>query len=222
MFNKDEIIKIIWKQLEKDVSQGEHASGSGHLSHVDCKINNISEPEKVSEGWEITYRYTVYTTTEFTIYPDNPPWETEYERTIVINKKGEFVKSRNLSNLSSMLDPVQPIDSSVDEKNSINIDEELVQRVVDLKIGEDITGEYITQRLKELEILADEIIQQAARTVEVDPESQGEIYESTYWEIHEKLGSGSIGPATAVASGLMAEKKEELAKLLGINRDDRI
>jgi hypothetical protein len=48
------------------------------------------------------------------------------------------------------------------------------------------------------------------------------IYESTYYEIHEKLGSGSIGPATAVASGLMAEKKVELAEVLGIKAEDRI
>ena len=96
------------------------------------------------------------------------------------------------------------------------------RRVIDLKTGRDITGEYITQRLRELEILADKIIQNAASDAEADPESKRKIYETTYREIHERLGSGSIGPATAIASGLMEEKKEELADVLGIKTEDRI
>jgi hypothetical protein len=74
----------------------------------------------------------------------------------------------------------------------------------------------------ELGILADKIIQQAVSDAEADPENSRRIYESTYWEIHERLGSGSIGPATAVAAGLMEEKKEELADVLGIKTEDRI
>ena len=61
-----------------------------------------------------------------------------------------------------------------------------------------------------------------ACNAEADPENRRTIYESTYWEIHERLGSGSIGPATSVASGLMEQKKEELADVLGIKIEDRI
>jgi hypothetical protein len=222
LFNNDEIRKIVWKQIEKDVSPGEHVGGSGHLGHVDCKIDGVDEPRKVSEGWEITYRYTVSVTTEFTIYPDNPPWENGYEKTIVVDEKGDFINVRRAEIISSNIESVEPFDSAATGKDPVEVNEIPVQRVIDLKTGRDITGEYITQRLRELEILADKIIQKAASDAEADPESKRKIYETTYWEIHERLGSGSIGPATSVASGLMEEKKAELADVLRIKTEDRI
>ena len=42
------------------------------------------------------------------------------------------------------------------------------------------------------------------------------------WQIHEKLGMGSIGPATAAAGPLMEEKKQKLAKILEIRSKDII
>ena len=222
LFNNDEIRKIVWKQIENDVSQGEQVGGSGHLGHVDCKIDSIDSPRKVPEGWEITYRYTVSVTTEFTIYPDNPPRENGYEKTIVINKKGGVISVGKMGIISSNWEPFEAFDANDARKNPIELNEEPVQRVIDLKTGRDITGEYITQRLGELEILADKLIQNAAKDVEAAPENCRRIYEDTYWEIHERLGSGSIGPATAIASGLMEEKKEELADALGVKKEERI
>ena len=222
LFNNDEIRKIVGKQIEKDVSPGEQVGGSGHLGHVDYKIDSIDAPRKVPDGWEITYRYTVSVTTEFTIYPDNPPRENGYEKTIVINKNGDVINGGMMRIISSNWEPIEALDINDAGKTPTEINEDLVQRVVDLKTGRDITGEYITQRLIDLEILADKLIQRAAKEVEADPENCRRVYESTYWEIHERLGSGSIGPATAIASGLMEEKKEELAEVLGIKREDRI
>jgi hypothetical protein len=91
-FNKNEVRNIVWKQIEKDESPGEQVGGSGHLSQVDCKIDYVDEPIQVPEGWEITYRYTVSITTEFTIYPDNPPWENVYEKILSSMKKGSSLK----------------------------------------------------------------------------------------------------------------------------------
>jgi hypothetical protein len=221
-FNNDEIRKIVWDQIEKDTSPGEHAGGSGHLGHVDSRIDGFDKPRKVPGGWEITYRYTVSVTTEFTIYPDNPPWEYRYEKTIFVDDKGGFIKVKSAKILSSNVEQAEPIDSAAIGNIPDRLDEELVQRVIDLKTGRDITGEYITQRLRELETLADKIIHKAASDAETDPESKRKIYETTYWEIHERLGSGSIGPATAVAYGLMEEKKEKLADVLGVKTEDRI
>ena len=220
-FDKDEIRNIVWKQIEKDESPGEQAGGSGHLGYVDCTINGVDEPKKVSEGWEITYRYTVSVTTEFTIYPDNPPRENGYEKTIVVDEKGDLIKKLRSEIISSNWETIEPLDF-IDPRKAPLDDEVPVQMVVDLKTGKDITGEYISQRLVELEILANKIIKDAARDAEAHPENVRMIYETTYWEIHEKLGIGSIGPATAVAAGLMTEKKEELAEILGIKPNDRI
>lgn len=210
-FNNDDIKKIVLKQIEMDVSPGEHVGGSGHLGHVDYKIDSVDEPKKVPEGWEITYRYTVSVTTEFTIYPDNPPRENGYEKTIVIDENCEVIKVRRAGIISSNWESAEPLDFTATEKDPEQVNEIPVQRVIDLKTGRDITGEYITQRLKELEILADKIIQNAACNAEANPENSRSIYETTYWEIHDRLGSGSIGPATCVAAGLMEEKKEKLA-----------
>jgi len=96
------------------------------------------------------------------------------------------------------------------------IDKHMVQRVIDLDTGKDITGEYINQRLKELDKTADMIIDKAFQDFLKDHKKKAEIYEEAYWQIHEKLGMGSIGPATAAAGPLMEKKKQKLAKVLEI------
>ena len=101
-------------------------------------------------------------------------------------------------------------------------DEHMVQRVIDLDTGKDITGEYVNQRLKELEKIADLIIDKALQDFRKDHNKKAEIYEQSYWQIHEKLGMGSIGPATAAAGPLMDSKKQKLAQLLDIDANDMI
>ncbi|GAG94225.1 unnamed protein product, partial [marine sediment metagenome] len=95
-------------------------------------------------------------------------------------------------------------------------DENLIQKVVDLKTGRDITGEYISTRLKELEVEAEAMIKEALAELATNPTKKHDIYEKTYWLIHERLGMGSIGPATAAAGPLMADMKQKLAVELGI------
>ena len=107
LFSNDKIREIVWSQIEKDVSPGEQVGGSGHLSQVDCKIDNVYGPIQVPEGWEITYRYTVTITTEFTIYPDNPPWENIYEKTIVVDQKGDFIKISKSEIISSNIETIE-------------------------------------------------------------------------------------------------------------------
>ena len=101
-------------------------------------------------------------------------------------------------------------------------EEHMVQRVIDLDTGKDITGEYINQRLKELDKIGDMIIDKAFQDFQSDYNKKSEIYEEAYWQIHEKLGMGSIGPATAAAGPLMEEKKQKLAKILEIRSKDII
>lgn len=108
------------------------------------------------------------------------------------------------------------------EEESKKRDEPLVQMAIDPTTGRDITGEVITRRLKELEIVAEDIIKLALEEYQASPDKNKEIYEKYYWEIHQKLGMGSIGPATAAAGPLMYEKMEKLAKLLVIKEKDMI
>ncbi|GAH45660.1 unnamed protein product, partial [marine sediment metagenome] len=85
----------------------------------------------------------------------------------------------------------------MNEKDKEFLDESLIQRVIDLKTGRDITGEYINQKLKELEIVAEKIIESALKEFKQDQSNKINTYHKAYQEIHDKLGMGSIGPATA-------------------------
>lgn len=100
--------------------------------------------------------------------------------------------------------------------------EEMIQRVVDPFTGRDMTSEVISQRLKELEIIAEAIVQGALAKYIAHPDDKKAIYEDAYWEIHHKLGQGSIGPATAAAGPLMYSKMDELADKLEIDEKERM
>jgi hypothetical protein len=106
------------------------------------------------------------------------------------------------------------------ENNDKIKEERMVQRVIDPVTGKDITGEYVREKLKELEIIGNKIIKSALYEYHKSPELKKEIYEKSYDELHQKLGMGSIGPATAAAGPLLNAKKEELASLLEIEQND--
>jgi hypothetical protein len=94
--------------------------------------------------------------------------------------------------------------------------------IIDPETGRDMTDEYIAGRLKELKRVADKIIKRAVARYRKDPDKKKIIYTRAYWEIHEKLGMGSIGPATAAAGPLMDQKKMRLAELLDVDEEHRL
>jgi hypothetical protein len=108
---------------------------------------------------------------------------------------------------------VPPVDMSYDEVP--------VQMAIDPATGRDITAEVVSTRLKELEVIADEMIKQAHDELEKDPSKRLDIYMRTYIKIHFKLGHGSIGPATAAAGPLMYAKLEELSDLFKATEEER-
>ena len=109
-----------------------------------------------------------------------------------------------------------------EEKPQIPRDEDMIQKCIDPTTGRDITAEHINQRLKELEIVANNIIENAIEEFKNKPDKKKTIYKKFYWEMHQKLGVGSIGPATAAAGPLMYSKMDELADILEISREERI
>ena len=96
MFTEKEIREIIKGKIDQDEELGESVGGSGHLGYKSYKINHMSKPEKIQSNNEehvrITYEYTIYVETEFTYYPDNPPHEYKYRKTIFLDKGGNIVK----------------------------------------------------------------------------------------------------------------------------------
>ena len=119
-WHNDETKKIVWKQIEKDEKLGDQVGGSGHLGYVDCSIDNVNEPKKVPEGWEITYQYMVSVTTEFTVYPDNPPQETLYEKIIIVNDNGKIIKEGERRIISTNVEWEEPIDSELNEEKDVH------------------------------------------------------------------------------------------------------
>ena len=99
------------------------------------------------------------------------------------------------------------------------IEPHLVQMVIDPETGRDITAEHIAKRLKELEYMADEIISFAVWRWERNKEKKAEIFKETEEYLRERIGCGSIGPATAAAGPLMDAKIAELHKIFGIEEE---
>ncbi len=79
----------------------------------------------------------------------------------------------------------------------------------------------MSRRLRELAELADEMIAKAVEELAIDPTRRDEIHERYESEMHERIGVGSIGPATAAAGPLLGEKKRELAIRLGVPEENR-
>ncbi len=142
-------------------------------------------------------------------------WAFRYS---LANALKEELENRNLYYLDDILGKL----SIFNTENIKEPDEYLIQKVVDPKTGRDITGEYISNKLKQLEIEAEKIIKDAVAELNAHPTKRLDIYEKTYWLIHERLGTGSIGPASAAAGPLMAEMKQKLAEALGIYDSDVI
>ena len=109
-----------------------------------------------------------------------------------------------------------------EEKPQIPREDEMIQKCIDPITGKDITAEHIHQRLIELEKVANDIILNAIEESKGNSGKIKTVYEKFYWEIHQKLGVGSIGPATAAAGPLMYSKMDELANKLGISKEERI
>ncbi len=109
-----------------------------------------------------------------------------------------------------------------EEKSQFPREEEMIQKCIDPITGKDITAEHIHQRLIELENVANDIIMNAIEESKGNPDRMITVYKKFYWEIHQRLGVGSIGPATAAAGPLMYSKMDELANKLGILKEERI
>ncbi len=91
-----DITEIVKSYIEKTEKIGTRAGGSGHMGNVDYHICRIF-PAKLSKsngtiGWKVTFMYTIIITTEFTIYPDNPPYENSYKTTIWLDNNGKIIK----------------------------------------------------------------------------------------------------------------------------------
>jgi hypothetical protein len=76
--------------------------------------------------------------------------------------------------------------------------------------GENQSKSYIEQKLDELKLISDELIKFAHWLWKRNPEDKNLFLKETEAYLIQRVGHGSIGPATAVAEPLLAKKLEEL------------
>ena len=81
MISENQIKDIVKQRIESDEKLGDQAGGSGHLGNVSYRVDSIESREIEGGKLEIIYKYTLITETEFTYYPDNPPYESAHENT---------------------------------------------------------------------------------------------------------------------------------------------
>lgn len=88
------------------------------------------------------------------------------------------------------------------------------QMVVDPDSGRDITGEYVRERLEILEVQGEEIVATCAWLARRHPEWTETLRTDGERRLHEVIGTGSIGPATAAAGPLLERLKRALREAL--------
>lgn len=104
MIIEPKIGQIVTSKIKRDEKLGSLTGSSGHLGHKSYVIDEISPLKQVNRGWEIKYKYTIIIETEFTIYPDNPPHEYRYEKTIVVDEIGNIIDESEKVHLGSTSD----------------------------------------------------------------------------------------------------------------------
>lgn len=89
--DKEIIEKILGEIIAKDEQLGESSGGSEHLSNTTFAIDDIKISEMEEDVFYITYCYSIYIETEFTYYPDNPPYEYSYQKTIQLDSDYKLI-----------------------------------------------------------------------------------------------------------------------------------
>ena len=102
--DKAQIKKIVNDQITSQNELGTKAGSSGHLGHTSYRLDVVEDPVDAEfEGRKVIkvrYQYTLVTETEFTYYPDNPPYESSYAFEILIDETGKIVKQESIELLN--------------------------------------------------------------------------------------------------------------------------
>jgi len=85
------IEKIVRKQIETTEKLGDQTGGSGHMGHASYRIDEIRSRKLENGNTEVKYNYTLMVETEFTYYPDNPPYETPVSGSIILDRNGKII-----------------------------------------------------------------------------------------------------------------------------------
>lgn len=90
MLSQEQIVQLVRDKIISEVNPGDHAGSSGHLGNRQLEITWI-HASRLETSWKAEGEYIVTTETEFTIYPDNPPYEEHYKIQMILNDSGDIL-----------------------------------------------------------------------------------------------------------------------------------
>ena len=88
--DQETIEQLVNQQISKTETLGSRSGGSGHMGHTSYRIDEIKTKQLEGDKTKISFTYTLIVETEFTYYPDNPPYESSYSGVIVVDKQGNI------------------------------------------------------------------------------------------------------------------------------------
>ena len=90
----DAVLDTVTRFIARTEQTGEATGGSGHLSDVSVRDVRVTGIEPAGEGrWRVRFGYTITVVTEFTCYPDNPPYEYPKEGEMFIDDDGQEIEA---------------------------------------------------------------------------------------------------------------------------------
>ena len=80
----EKVLSAIEAHIKSKHKLGEQTGGSGHKGFISFRVDEYDQHKLHDGKIEISFKYTIFTETEFTYYPDNPPYEDHYEAKIIL------------------------------------------------------------------------------------------------------------------------------------------
>jgi len=82
---KEKILSAIEAHIKSKHKLGDQSGGSGHKGYVSFRLDDYEVREMGDSKTKVSFSYSIITETEFTYYPDNPPYEDHYEGLIKLD-----------------------------------------------------------------------------------------------------------------------------------------
>ncbi len=91
MLSDEKIKEIVETRIQRTEKLGFQSGGSGHMGHVSFRIDDIKSRDLEGGKTEISFSYILMVETEFTYYPDNPPYEYPASGTLLIESNDQIL-----------------------------------------------------------------------------------------------------------------------------------
>ena len=103
--DKLEIENLIIEQINKSCKLGEQTGGSGHKAHVDACVHNIEQEDQEDSSIKVTYQYSIFRESEFTVHEENDPEPDIFENEMII-RDNKVISNKQTRVIQSSFEPI--------------------------------------------------------------------------------------------------------------------